>query len=83
MGPARAVKYLLDTHIWHRAINDARRTAQPLSPAMLKVLQDEPEQVALCDISLLELTRHLSDAGGGALAAGRRQFVAESASLLR
>ena len=57
------MKYLLDTHIWHRAIDDAKRTVQPLSPAILKLLQDESEQLALCDISLLELTRHLSDAG--------------------
>lgn len=57
------MKYLLDTHIWHRAIDDAKRAAQPLSPAILKVLEDEPEQLALCDISLLELARHLADEG--------------------
>lgn len=57
------MKYLLDTHIWHRAIDDAKRAAQPLSPVVLKVLEDEPEQLALCDISLLELARHLADEG--------------------
>ncbi len=57
------MKYLLDTHIWHRAIDEAKRATQPLSPAVLKVLEDEPEQLALCDISLLELARHLADEG--------------------
>lgn len=57
------MKYLLDTHIWHRVIDDAKRVVQPLSPAVLKVLADEPEQLALCDISLLELARHLADEG--------------------
>ena len=57
------MKYLLDTHIWHRVIEDTKRAAQPLSPAVFKILEDEPEQLALCDISLLELARHLSNSG--------------------
>ncbi len=57
------MKYLLDTHIWHRAIDNAKGAAQPLSSAVLKLLEDETEQLALCDISLLELARHLADEG--------------------
>jgi PIN domain nuclease of toxin-antitoxin system len=57
------MKYLLDTHIWHRVIDDTKRAAQPLSPTVLKVLADESEQLALCAISLLELARHLLAAG--------------------
>jgi len=63
VGLARAVKYLLDTHIWHRAIDDAKRAQEPLSPAVLRLIKDEPEQLAVCDISLLELARHLADSG--------------------
>ena len=57
------MKYLLDTHIWHRAIDDAKRAQEPLSPAVLRLINDEPEQLAVCDISLLELARHLADSG--------------------
>ncbi len=57
------MKYLLDTHIWHRVIDDTKRTQQPLSAAVLNVLATEPSELALCDVSLLELTRHLADAG--------------------
>jgi PIN domain nuclease of toxin-antitoxin system len=63
MGPARAVKYLLDTHIWHRAIHDTKRAQQPLSAAVMRILADEPGELTLCDVSLLELARHMADAG--------------------
>lgn len=57
------MKYLLDTHIWHRAIDDDKRSREPLSPAVIKILQTEPDELALADISLLELARHLANAG--------------------
>ena len=57
------MKYLLDTHIWHRAIDDDKRAREPLSRAVLKVLEEEPDELALCDVSLLELARHLADQG--------------------
>jgi PIN domain nuclease of toxin-antitoxin system len=75
------MKYLLDTHIWHRVIDDAKRTAQPLSPTVLKVLEDEPEQFALCDISLLELARHLTDEGNSESACAAA--IARGAAALR
>ena len=57
------MKYLLDTHIWHRAINDTLRAERPLSAAVTKIFADEPDALALCDVSLLELARHMANAG--------------------
>jgi len=57
------MKYLADTHIWHRAIFSAERQRLPLSAAVLSVFETEQEHIALCDISILELARHLLDAG--------------------
>ena len=57
------MKYLADTHIWHRAIFSAELARRPLSEAVLAVWRDEPDEIALCDISILELSRHLRDDG--------------------
>ena len=57
------MKYLADTPIWHRAIFSAELARRPLSEAVLAIWRDEPDEIALCDISILELSRHLRDDG--------------------
>lgn len=60
------MKYLADTHIWHRAAFSAELARRPLSDPVLSIWRDESDEIALCDISILELARHLRDAGNPA-----------------
>lgn len=60
------MKYLADTHIWHRAVSSSERSRLPLSEVVLKIWNEEVEEVALCDISILELSRHWLEQGNSA-----------------
>ena len=60
------MKYLADTHIWHRAAFSAEAARLPLSAAVLAIWKSHPDEIAICDISILELARHLRDDGNPA-----------------